>query len=99
MTVWVVLPSALTDDAGGHSELELDLGGPGPDAAVTVSAVFDRLGRQLPALERRLRDEQGAIRRQVSVYLGGIDIRTLSGSETPVPDGALVQIIAAVSGT
>lgn len=96
MTVWVVVPSTLTGDAGGRREIELDLGG--KSAEVTVTEVLDQLRTELPALERRLRDEQSVIRRHVNVYVGGLDIRGLSGPETPVKDGALVQIIAAVSG-
>ena len=96
MTVWVVVPSTLTGDAGGRREIELDLAGAAAD--VTVSEVLDRLRTELPALERRLRDEQSVIRRHVNVYVGGLDIRSLSGPDTPVADGALVQIIAAVSG-
>lgn len=96
VTVWVVVPSTLTGDAGGRREIELDL--PGEAADVTVTQVLDRLQTELPALERRLRDEQSVIRKHVNVYVGGLDIRSLSGPETPVADGALVQIIAAVSG-
>jgi molybdopterin converting factor small subunit len=49
-------------------------------------------------LERRIRDENAAIRRHVNVYVDGADIRTLSGAQTPVPDGAVIDVIAAVSG-
>jgi molybdopterin converting factor small subunit len=34
----------------------------------------------------------------VNVYVDGTDIRDLSGPDTAVPDGATVQVIAAVSG-
>jgi molybdopterin converting factor small subunit len=95
MSVTVLVPSALAGFAGGRREVELD--GPG-DGATTVAGVLDRLADQLPALERRLRDERSAIRRHVNVYVDGTDIRDLSGPETAVPDGATVQVIAAVSG-
>ena len=95
MSVTVLVPSALAAFAGGRREVELGApGGPG----TTVAEVFDRLGAELPALERRLRDERAAIRRHVNVYVDGTDIRDLSGPQTAVPDGAIVQVIAAVSG-
>jgi molybdopterin converting factor small subunit len=95
MSVTVLVPSALAGFAGGRREVELD--GPG-GGATTVAGVLDRLADQLPALERRLRDERAAIRRHVNVYVDGADIRDLSGPDTAVPDGATVQVIAAVSG-
>jgi sulfur-carrier protein len=92
MSVTLLVPSALAGFAGGRREVELDGG------ATTVTAALDRLAGELPALERRLRDERAAIRRHVNVYVDGTDIRDLSGTATAVPDGATIQIIAAVSG-
>lgn len=66
--------------------------------ATTVAGVLDRLAGDLPALERRIRDERAVIRRHVNVYVDGTDIRTLSGAETRVRDGATIDVIAAVSG-
>lgn len=67
-------------------------------SVATVATVFDRLADDLPALERRIRDEHAVIRRHVNVYVDGADIRTLSGDDTPVRDGATIDVIAAVSG-
>jgi molybdopterin synthase sulfur carrier subunit len=92
MTITVQIPGALAGYADGRREVAISGGGS------TVAGVFDRLAADLPVLERRIRDEQRGIRRHVNVYLDGADIRTLSGSATEVPDGATVQIIAAVSG-
>lgn len=63
-----------------------------------LSAVLDELRRQAPALERRIRDERGAVRGHVNIYLDGVDIRELAGVGTVVVPGATVHIIAAVSG-
>lgn len=102
MTVRIVVPDMLAAVAGGQREVLVDLGdgsaGNGGTGATTVTRLFDRLGTQLPLLERRLRDERAEVRRHVNVYVDGTDIRTADGGDTPVPDGALVQIIAAVSG-
>jgi molybdopterin converting factor small subunit len=110
MTVTLQLPGALAAYAGGRREVkvEVDAAAPGSEAGSeagaapapteTVAGVLDRLAVDLPALERRIRDENAAIRRHVNVYVDGADIRTLSGAETAVPDGAVIDIIAAVSG-
>ncbi len=111
MTVTLQVPSALAAYAGGRREIELDVGAEAaagradrsPPAATeaagaTVARVLDRLAEPLPALERRIRDERAEIRRHVNVYVDGADIRTLSGARTPVPDGATIDVIAAVSG-
>ena len=91
MTVRLVVPGALAVDAGGRREIEFEFGG------TTVTGLFDQVQKDLPTLERRLRDDQAEIRRHVTVYVDGNDIRTLAGLDTEVPDGAMVQIIAAAS--
>src|SRR5581483_561488 len=105
MTVTLQLPGALAGYAGGRREVkvEVDAEAAAPDRLAdrpssTVAGVLDRLAADLPALERRIRDENAVSRRHVNVYVDGADIRTLSGAETPVPDGAVIDIIAAVSG-
>ncbi len=101
MTVTLQLPGALAGYAGGRREVAVELASAGVRAGQpdpTVAGVLDRLATDLPALERRIRDENAAIRRHVNVYVDGADIRTLSGAQTPVPDGAVIDIIAAVSG-
>lgn len=92
MTIRVLVPDALAGHAGGRREVGVD-GGP-----TTVAGVLDRLATEVPALERRIRDERAEIRRHVNVYVDGDDIRAASGVATAVPDGATIQVIAAVSG-
>ncbi|MGH6656027.1 MAG: MoaD/ThiS family protein [Actinocrinis sp.] len=94
MSVTLQVPGALAGYAGGRRRIELAV----PLPPATVARVLDRLAQDLPALERRIRDERAEIRRHVNVYVDGADIRTLSGAQTPVPDGATVDVIAAVSG-
>jgi molybdopterin converting factor small subunit len=105
-TATVVVPSALAGFAGGRSRISVPLGDAGADALAgaderprsPLSAVLDELRRQAPALERRIRDERGAVRGHVNIYLDGVDIRELAGVGTVVVPGATVHIIAAVSG-
>ncbi|MDQ1621762.1 MAG: sulfur-carrier protein, partial [Actinomycetota bacterium] len=51
-----------------------------------------------PALSRRLRDETGAIRRYVNIYVNGNEIRRLQGLATRVAPGQEVLVIQSVAG-
>ena len=95
----VVVPSALVSFTGGRSHLRVELteGSPeGPRSPLT--AVLDQLRREVPALERRIRDERGQVRGHVNIYVDGTDIRELGGVGTVIVPGATVSIIAAISG-
>jgi len=98
-TATVVVPSALVAFAGGRSHISVELGGASPDTPrLPLSEVLDQLAREVPALERRIRDERGNVRGHVNIYIDGVDIRELGGAHTVVVPGATVHIIAAVSG-
>jgi molybdopterin synthase sulfur carrier subunit len=93
--VTVEIPASLATAASGRRiavRLEAEPG------AVTVSDVLDALAAQLPALERRLRDETGQVRRFVNLYVDGVDVRAAQGPATPVPDGGVVTVIPSVAG-
>lgn len=91
MSAEVMLPGVLADLAGGAKHLAVDGGG-------TLADVLDRLGAAHPLLERRIRDETGAVRRFVNVYVDGDDVRFGEGLATPVADGAVVQVLPSVAG-
>jgi molybdopterin synthase sulfur carrier subunit len=56
------------------------------------------LAAEHPVFDRRVRDETGALRRHVNVYVDGEEIRRLSGLQTPVSAGAEVMVIQSVAG-
>jgi molybdopterin synthase sulfur carrier subunit len=89
----VVLPSVLQPLAGGQSILTAPA-----DGAVTVEWLLDSVTGGYPALSRRLRDETGAIRRYVNIYVSGNEIRRLQGLATAVAPGQEVLIIQSVAG-
>jgi uncharacterized protein (TIGR00369 family) len=91
VSVKVLVPSALRTESGGASSVSVD-------AAGSLRDVLDDLDRQLPRLGRRIRDEQGQLRRFVNVYIDGEDCRGLSGLDSPVTQGAEVQILPSVAG-
>ena len=63
-----------------------------------MGGALDELVASWPQLERRLRDEQGVVRRHIRIYVEDTDIAELSGLATPLPEGARVYIIPAISG-
>lgn len=95
MRAVVRLPSALRAHSGGQADVQVEVG-TGPP--VTLAAVLDALARSQPAVERRIRDERGALRRHVNLFIGAEDVRTRGGLEAPVGDGDEVLVLAAVSG-
>jgi molybdopterin synthase sulfur carrier subunit len=87
----ILLPGVLRGDADGASHLDLA-------AAGSLGEVLDEVNRRWPRLHRRIRDEQGQIRRYVNVYIDGEDCRRLAGLATEVPDGAEIQVLPSVAG-
>lgn len=95
VTVRVRLPGQLRELAGaGTLELEVPAAPGGPRLADVLDAVRQRA----PAVERRIRDEQGALRQHVNVFIGETNARDLDGLTTPVTDGTDVYVLPATSG-
>lgn len=87
----IILPGLLRDLVG-VPEIEVDAGG------LTVGEVLDRAFTEHRILEGKVRDERGAIRQHVKVFVNGEDATRGAGVATIVPAGARVHIINAVSG-
>lgn len=60
----------------------------------TVLEVIDALDRRVPGLRNRVLDAGPSIRTHINVYVAG----ERAEIDTPVPDGADVHVIPAVSG-
>lgn len=91
--------------AGGEGVGGDGVGGAGGEAAHPtddgphdVQAVLDALRTSHPDLERRVRDEQGALRRHVNVFVGSTNVRDLDEQATILADGDEIAILPAVSG-
>jgi MoaD family protein len=93
MKVTVQLPGALRELARGERAVEVEV-----DEPATVGTLLDALARQLPAVERRIRDETGTLRRHVNVFVGDANVRDGAGLAEPLSDGAEVRVIPAISG-
>jgi molybdopterin synthase sulfur carrier subunit len=90
------VPTALRPYAGGQSGLDVDMAAIGDPP--TVGALLDHLATTHPDLERRVRDEQGRLRRHVNVFLGAANVRDLDEQGTRLVAGAELAVIPAVSG-
>ena len=89
----LLLPSVLQPLAGGQSVLTAPADGP-----VTVRSLLDAVASDYAVLGRRLRDETGALRRFVNIYVNGDEVRRLQGLDTEVAPGQEVLVIQSVAG-
>lgn len=89
--VTLLVPAALRAETAGAGRLDVG-------AAGTLRAVLDEVSTRWPRLARRLRDEQGELRRYVNVYVDGEDCRQTGGLDTAVRDHAEIQVIPSVAG-
>ncbi|HKE52660.1 MAG TPA: ubiquitin-like small modifier protein 1 [Actinomycetes bacterium] len=92
--VTVRVPGALREFSGGERQVVVDV----PASDPSVAAVLDLLSRSHPALERRIRDETGALREHVNVFVGSDNVRDLDRLSTVIPAGAELIVLPAVSG-
>lgn len=93
MIVTVRIPGALAPLADGARAVDVEVRDP-----ADVATVINALEARFPLLARRIRDETGAVRRHVNVYVDGDDVRALDGVGSAVPDGAEVEVLPAISG-
>ena len=91
--VTLLVPRLLQPLVGNSAELTLDVG----DGA-TVTQLLDAVAAEFPVFGRRVRDETGALRRYVNIYLDGEDVRLLDGLKTRIAAGQELMIIQSVAG-
>jgi molybdopterin converting factor small subunit len=89
----IVLPAALRQYSDGRGSVEVDAADD-----LELGAVLDELDAACPALARRIRDEQGQLRRFVNIYIDGEDARRIGGLTAPVPARAEVLLLPSVAG-
>jgi molybdopterin synthase sulfur carrier subunit len=90
MSVRVRIPTPLRSATDGEAELKSE--------ASTVASLIEELEVRYPAIRGRLRDESGALRRFVNLYVNGEDVRFLTGLETSLKAGDELSIVPAVAG-
>jgi molybdopterin synthase sulfur carrier subunit len=85
----VRIPPTLRAEVGGARELDAH--------GSTVAEVIDDLVERYPPLAAQLLQD-GELAPYVNVYLGGEDVRTRDGLETPVTDGDQLILLPAMAG-
>jgi molybdopterin converting factor small subunit len=85
----VRIPPPLRPDTGGEPVVQASGG--------TVRDILDDLASRFPSLGSRVL-EDGEVARFVNVYVGGEDVRTRDGLDTPVEEGETVILLPAVAG-
>lgn len=92
VSVTVVLPDQLRELAPDGPSIALE------GEAGTVGGALGLLRASHPAVYERIVTERGEVRQHVNLFVGRDNIRWTGGLETPVPDGAELVVIPAVSG-
>lgn len=90
MSVRVRIPTPLRSATDGTAEVDSN--------AATVATAIDELETRFPMIRGRLRDESGAMRRFVNLYVNGQDVRFQNGLETTLKAGDELSIVPAVAG-
>ena len=85
----VRIPPTLRAEVGGARELDAH--------GSTVAEVIADLVERYPPLAAQLLQD-GELAPFVNVYLGGEDVRTRDGLETPVADGDQLILLPAMAG-
>lgn len=92
--VRIVLPAVLRELADGAGEVTVPVTG----EATSLRMVLDAAVVTRPRLGARIRDETGAFRRHVNVFVDGQDVRSLGGLDCQVGPEAVVHILPSVAG-
>lgn len=93
MRVTVHLPGLLRADADGAAHVPVEV-----EEGASLRGVLDTLAGDHPGLDRRIRDEQGRLRRYVNVFVNEDESRGIGGLEAVVPEGADVRLLPSVAG-
>ena len=86
----VRIPAQLRPLTGGSRLLEL--------TGSTISELLDDLESKHPGFKERLLDTNGEPSSFIGIYVGGNDIRFLSGLDTEIDNDTEVSIVPAASG-
>ena len=86
------IPGPLRSFSDGHSEVRVEV------PVLTWREALDLRGTLYPGSRDRLLTEQGALREHINIFVGNEDSRFTGGLSTPLPPGAQITIVPAISG-
>jgi sulfur-carrier protein adenylyltransferase/sulfurtransferase len=86
----VLIPYALRAFTERNAEVEVNGG--------TAGDAINALANAYPALKTHLFTEDGKLRDFINLFVGGVNINSLQGLNTPVADNSEVMIVPAIAG-
>jgi len=86
------IPGALREYTGGQSKVSID------STPNTLQEALAALWRVYSGLKDRVVTEQGQLREHINIFIGDEEIRYTGGLMSPVPPGAEISIVPAISG-
>jgi len=92
MPITFLIPGPLRPFASGRSQIVIE------ESPATLTGALEALWRQCPGIRDRMMNEQAQIREHINVFVGNENIRYTGGLQTPIPPGAEIAIIPAISG-
>ena len=86
----VRIPTPLRKYTEGKDEVDV--------SGANVREILDNLDAVHAGIGERIRDNKGAVRRFVNIFVADEDIRFLDGLDTPVQERDEISIIPAIAG-
>jgi len=86
----ILIPYALRTFTGRNAEAEVE--------GSTAGEAINALAEAYPALKTHLFSEDGQLRDFINLFVGGVNINSLQGLNTPVADNGEVMIVPAIAG-
>lgn len=90
MPITVQIPTALRKFTAGAPSVSV--------TALSLPDLLDQLAARFPEISRHLRDDHGALRRFVNVYVNDEDIRFLGGPDYQFREGDIVLLVPSIAG-
>ncbi len=91
MSITVQIPTALRKLTEGAQSIDFT-------GVKSLSDLLDQLGEKFPQISRHLRDDRGALRRFVNVYVNDEDIRFLGGADYRFQEGDIILLVPSIAG-
>lgn len=85
----VIIPSVMRHVSNGAEVVEVE--------GATLKEVIAQLDAKCPGIRDLLLDDRG-VKHHVAFFIDGVDARSSGGLMAPVPEGAEVVIVPAISG-
>ncbi|GEM_PF-366754 len=86
------IPGALREFTAGRSKVVVE------QSPASLAEALSVLWTLYPGVRDRIATEQGQVREHINIFVGDENSRYTGGLATPIPPGAAISIVPAVSG-